>query len=187
MSERKGAKIAFLGVSAACLVGLLACIICDLAINRSLTWSLYVVYSVPFFWLVTLPLIWARRHKIALMLAVFTAGTLPYLYLLDAITPITGWFFPFGLPVAASSLLALWICYAVFRFLPINTFYKSAISLVLIGIGVNLIVDNTLAAFRVTPLLWWEMALDLVIIVAATVALCVFGYKWDRRRAGQTS
>lgn len=175
-------KIAFLGLSIACVLAIVTCLICDLAINKAITWSLYTLYSVPFFWLLMLPLVLLKRHQLLFTLITFTVGALPYLYLLSGITPVTGWYATLGMPVALSCLFALWLSYAVFRFLPVNVFYKSAIALALFGIGVNLIVDVSLAGLRATPLLWWESALDIAIIILATVFLGFIGYRVDHKK-----
>lgn len=185
MKTRSISKLIFYGVSILCLVGIVVCLICDLAINRALTWSLYTVYSIPFFWLLTLPVILTRRHAIVLTLAVLSASSVPYLYLIEKITPMTGWFMPLALPVAASGILAVWLTYGIYRFLPVNIFYKSALVVALIGIGVNLVVDFSLARYLSTPVSWIQITINILIITAVTVTCCYLGYRKGHPKTAQ--
>lgn len=184
-ADRNISKIIFYGVSILCLVGIVTCLICDLAINRALTWSLYTVFSIPYFWLLTLPPTLMKRYKVELTLAVFSIGAIPYLALLDTVTPVAGWFMPFGLPVAAASILAIWLTYVIFRFLPANIFYKTALIVVLFGIGMNLVVDFSLASFLSTPVSWLQMIINLLTTAVITGICVFFGYRRTHPKAAQ--
>jgi len=90
-------------------------------------------------WLMFSPLL-LKKHGIVLALCSLTIFVLPYLFLLEKIVPYKDWFTPLGIPSAATGMLAIWIIFLVFRFLKINLWYKSAITLFVVGVLANLAI-----------------------------------------------
>ena len=136
----KYSKAIFLSFSVACVISIITCIIVDFAINRQITWSAYAILSVPFGWLILSPLV-VKNHGITISLCSLTLFVLPFLFLLDKITPVAGWFAPLGIPSAAVGVPIIWIIYLLFRFFKFNPWYKSAITVFLVGVIGNLVID----------------------------------------------
>ena len=136
----KYSKVIFLSFSVACVISIITCVIVDFAINRSITWSMYPILSVPFGWLILSPLV-VKNHGITISLCAFTLFVLPFLLLLDKITPVASWFTPLGIPSAAVGVPTIWGIYLLFRFFKINAWYKSAVTVFLVGVIGNLLMD----------------------------------------------
>lgn len=129
----------FAGTSAAFLIAALVCWICDMALNKALTWSLLVDSSLVLSWLVLLPLFLARRHPLPLALAVLSAGILPYLYFLRVFlrNPLI---FRLGLPIAPASVLFAWCVYAVCRMLRRRK-WLAASAVLALAVPLDLFID----------------------------------------------
>lgn len=104
----------FAGLSGAFLLAALVCWICDMALNRALTWSLIVCASLTLAWAVLLPLLTLRRTPVPWALAALSAAILPYLYILGDLLEDPR-VFRLGLPIAPAAALYLWGVYAVCR------------------------------------------------------------------------
>lgn len=104
----------FAGLSGAFLLAALVCWICDMALNRALTWSLIVCVSLTLAWAVLLPLLTLRRTPVPWALAALSAAILPYLYILGDLLEDPR-VFRLGLPIAPAAALYLWGVYAVCR------------------------------------------------------------------------
>jgi hypothetical protein len=76
----------------------------DLVVNQRLGWSLYVLVSLGFAWLVsTMPLI--LHGKPWLVFAVLAPALPLFLFLIDVFDGRgIGWFLPYGLPIAGASM-----------------------------------------------------------------------------------
>ena len=48
-------KLYFIIFTTICLIALIICAICDLAISKALTWSLITISAITFTWLILLP------------------------------------------------------------------------------------------------------------------------------------
>lgn len=59
-------KLYFSIFTAICLIAVILCVICDLAISKTLTWSLISISSITFAWLILLPSIMFKKKKLLL-------------------------------------------------------------------------------------------------------------------------
>lgn len=99
--------------SAALLVGIMVCLICDLAISGRLTWSPIPVGSILFAWLIAIPGLLLGKRGIAASLLSLSFFILPYLYLLSRLLKVDA-VFSIGTATSIISLAYLWILYAIF-------------------------------------------------------------------------
>lgn len=104
----------FAGLSGSFLLAAAVCWICDMALNRELSWSLIVCASLALAWVVLLPLLTLRRGPVPGALAALSAAILPYLYILGDLLGEPQ-VFRLGLPIAPLAALYLWGVYAVCR------------------------------------------------------------------------
>lgn len=109
-----------------CFIALGVCGLVDYALNSTLTWSYIPMLSILFGYIVLLPLA-ANKHKIALFLFTVTITILPYLYFLEKVVPIKGWFNSIAIPVTIIGLVGVWATYLICQQLKINNWYKAAI------------------------------------------------------------
>ena len=129
-------KAIFISFSAACILAIITCLIVDFALNRAITWAMYPIITVPFGWLLFTPLL-VRKHGVLLSLCSLTVISLPLLFLLEKITPVSGWFAPVAIPSAVIGTGAIWLIFLLFRFVKISPWYKSAITVFILGVLAN--------------------------------------------------
>ena len=148
VTESKYAKLAFQVISVLFFIAIGVCIIVDFAINKRITWAGYPVISIVFSWVILLPLLLAKRKKVLLSLITSTVATIPFLFLLDSLTPSDSWAYGLGTPIAVIAIVTTWIVLLMFRYLKINYWYKSAVAVFLYGVimspATNFFVDRFL-------------------------------------------
>ena len=96
------------------LIGIVVCLICDLAISGSFTWSLIPVSSIAFAWAVAFPSIILGKKGIIVSLVSLSIFIIPYLFLLSRFIK-TEKVFSVGAVMAATTIVFLWIIAAVFK------------------------------------------------------------------------
>lgn len=159
-----------------CSIAIGVCFIVNFAHDKGITWSAFVLGSVGYAWLTALPLFLAKKHKAFFSLAILPVTTIPFLYLLDQLTPPRSWFAPLALPIAASVILGIWICAAIVRFVKVNKWYLSAALVALFGTFTSLIVTSLVSQFlgeAVSPL---NNIITIFSLVMVSAFLSVIGY-----------
>lgn len=96
------------------LVGIMVCLICDIAISGSVTWSLIPVSSIVFAWIISFPGIILGKRGIIASLISLSIFIIPYLFLLSSFIK-TKEVFSIGGVMAVVSILFLWIIAAVWK------------------------------------------------------------------------
>lgn len=112
------------------LVGILVCLICDRAINGALTWSLIVISSILFGWLVLIPVIKFWNKGVLGSLAAFTILIFPYLIVLNRLLE-TSLLLPIGIRMAVIGIIFLWAVFAMFTLLRKRKWLAAGISVFL--------------------------------------------------------
>lgn len=145
-------------------VALVACLICDAAINRALTWSPVVAASVLLaFCLTNLPLL-VRRERLVCALAGLTVSLFLLFFsvarfLGDAALLST------SATIAAFPLAATWLAALTLRSPRVGGTMKAAVTLVLSGVLVacmNPWVEFVLAGEAVDLRLFWNFEFDVI-------------------------
>lgn len=173
-----------LSISFSCtlLVGMIVCIICDLAISGALTWSRYVISSVIFALLIFVPILKCgcnRRGIFGLLLSV-SVFIIPFLYALGKIVGGNNLVASIGIKTALPSIVYLWCVYAVFRKLRSRRLLAAAVAFLLV-IPLHLIINLILAGILATPVLDGWDALDLSVTFLCAAVLFMI----DRTRHSQ--
>lgn len=171
----KNKKLLFMIFTLTCFVAIGVCLIVNIAINRQITWGTYPLLSIVFGWAVLSPLL-VKKHGIILLLSALTLLTLPYLYLMSKITPVTNWFMPIGLPIAIAGLITLWLLYPLYRYAKINMLYKSAISVFLLGAVSSTVVNYFVNIYLEIEPFTWNIYLNILICIVASAILGILGY-----------
>ena len=83
----KNAVISLL-FSATLLIGIMVCLICNIAISGNLTWSLIPISSIVFVWVVSFPSIILGKKGILISLISLSAFVIPYLFLLSRLIKV---------------------------------------------------------------------------------------------------
>lgn len=154
------------------LVGMVVCIICDLAIAGSLTWSRYVISSILFAWLIFIPVTRHGFHVIGItgLLAAVSVFTIPYLYTLSKIVGGNNLVLSIGIKTALPSIVFLWCVYALFRKLRSRRLLAGALSF-LLAVPLDLTINFILSGILSTPFFDGGDVLDLSIMFLCAVML----------------
>ncbi len=102
----KNAVISIL-FSATLLIGIMVCLICNIAISGNLTWSLIPVSSIVFAWVISFPSIILGKRGILVSLISLSVFVIPYLFLLSSLIKVKE-VFSVGVAMAVASILFLW-------------------------------------------------------------------------------
>lgn len=95
------------------MMAVVACVISDICITKSLSWSLIVILSLAFSWILLLPLFRAKEKIIKKILIVLSAAIIPYLVILSWLLDLPA-VWKLGISISVVSVIGLWCIYAVF-------------------------------------------------------------------------
>ena len=178
-------KISFMLFTLACFIGAGVCLIVDMAINRHVVWSSYPLLSIALGWLVLSPLL-IKKHGLVVSMGAASLLTVPFLYLLNKITPGGDWFQPVGLPSAVIGVAALWAFYCLFRFAKFNLWYKFAVAVFLSAVVVSPAINRFVDIYLQAPTDSLNLVINLFSGVAAAAFLAIMGYASNqKKRKGQ--
>lgn len=116
------------------LIGIIACVIVDFALERRLTWSLIVIGGCIVGYLVTAALVFGGKYRVIKMLLVVSILVIPYLYIIERVanyyepTPIY-WVTSFGVPVSLIWLLFIWLLVLIRKITHINVWLMTGIGI----------------------------------------------------------
>ena len=158
----------FAGLSGSLLLAAVVCWICDMALNRELTWSLIVCVSLALAWVVLLPLLTIRSRPVLWTLAALSAAVLPYLYILGDLLGDPR-VFRLGLPIAPAAALYLWGVYAVCRRHRRRKWYAAGEILQLTA-ALNFAVDIAVYILVPNEMLWGGPLFALALSAACFLA-----------------
>lgn len=162
-------------------VGIMVCLICDLAISGGLTWSLIPVSSIVFAWAVSFPVVLLGKRGIFLSLTALSVFIFPYLFLLSRLLRVKE-VFSIGVVMAVISVLFLWIIAAIFirigktrKFVALGIAFLSAIPFHFI---INAVLSKMISEPRVDV---WDMLTVFLLVLSAFVSF-ICGYAGKLRR-----
>ncbi len=160
------------------LIGIMVCLICDIAISGNLTWSLIPVSSIAFAWAVSFPSILLGKRGIVVSFISLSVFIIPYLFLLSNLIKVKE-VFSVGAAVAVTSIIFLWILAAIFnrvgktrRLIALGISFLLAVPFVII---VNVMVSKMIGepVFDV-----WDMLSVFILLIFAFVSfICDYAKK----------
>ncbi|MDR3309754.1 MAG: DUF6320 domain-containing protein [Oscillospiraceae bacterium] len=107
-------KLSFMIVSVSHLTAIFIVITVNIATEHILTWALYPVLSMFYVWAIAATAILKQKGKLVAAFIVSSALLIPYLYFLERITRIDGWFVRLALPIALIVIAAVWVFFFLF-------------------------------------------------------------------------
>ena len=102
-------------ISVFVFVAIFVCVICNMAIEREMTWLVYPVCSLIFAWGVFGPLIYRGKDYLCLSLGLLSGLILPYLLVLEQWTKSGEWFIPLAVPISVFAVLFIWSIYGIVK------------------------------------------------------------------------
>lgn len=177
-NRKKNVLIALL-FSMTLFIGLMVCLICNIAISGALTWSLIPVSSILFGWVILFPAIISGKKGLITSLISLSIFIVPYLFMLSRLTGVKG-VLSVGTAVAAVSVLFLWIAAVLCRrfwqskkWMIVGTLFLSAIPFLFI-------INAVLAKMISEPLFdVWDL---LVVFILLTLAFSSFICYYARKK-----
>ncbi len=165
--------------SAALLVGIMVCLICNLAISGNLTWSLIPISSIAFAWVISFPGIILGKKGITASLISLSVFIVPYLFLLSSLIKAKE-VFSVGAVMAAVSIVFLWIIAAVFNRVG-ETRKPTALGITfLLAVPFELIVNVMLSKMIAEPVFdVWDMLSVFILLILAFIS---FIYDYARKK-----
>ena len=161
--------------SATLLIGIMVCLICNIAISGNLTWSLIPVSSIIFAWVISFPSIILGKRGIIVSLISLSVFIVPYLFLLGGLLKAKE-VFSVGAMIAVASIVFLWIIVAVFKctrkLVALGTTFLLAIPFMII---VNVILSKMIEepVFDV----WDMLSIFMLLILAFASFICDYAKK----------
>jgi len=175
---------AFLIISMGCIIAAGACAIIDFSIADEFTWSPYPILSIALAWLICTPLL-IKSNSFAKWALPPTLLVLPYLFLLEKMTPFTGWFVNFALPIAALNIIALWLCFFVAKRLLPNGWHFAAALIFINGavfspitalLLINLTGMGSLFSDSVSTIVGLAIFISMLSCLVVAGMLAIIGY-----------
>lgn len=149
------------------LIGIMVCVICNLAISGNLTWSLIPVSSIVFVWVISFPSIILGKKGVVVSLISLSIFSIPFLFLISNLIKVKD-VFSVGAIMAVISIVFLLIVVAIFnrigktkRLIALGTTFLLAIPFILI---INIILSKMIAE---PPLDVWDMLSIFILLILA--------------------
>ncbi|WP_195986112.1 helix-turn-helix domain-containing protein [Clostridium sp. D33t1_170424_F3] len=168
--KRITAELVMTVMTSVFLLAMLVCGICDYALNANLTWSVFPISSIAFVWLVLAPLVWCKKNRVAKAMLSLTVWIVPFLWIIEVNSPVTGWLLPMGVPASVLGLAYLWALCWLFCYTKWNRWSCASIAMLLmpaLDFGLDLVVARALG----TPMEWVQNLLSVLVglLVAAVL------------------
>jgi len=133
-------------ISITFVITIFVCILCDLILNRTLTWSLYPIASCILVWVTLFPLIKLKKHNILGSICIFTFSVIPFLFFIEYACPVKNWVIPLGVPISLISLIYMWISGALLIKSKLRIWYRASI-VILLASPVSYFINNWVSKF----------------------------------------
>ena len=141
-SSRKGIFI----VTVILLFAAGICLIVNYSIDHSFNWSLYPTGALMVVWATLAPLMMMKRYRVLGLFCGLAITLIPFLFLIQWLSPVKGWLMPLALPIALVFLSALAISLLAFSYLQ-NKRYAIAAAIFMFGVVANVAVGKIVNGF----------------------------------------
>ncbi len=169
---RKMRRMTALLLTVIFMIPTLVCPLCDFIITGQFTWSWYVLISVPFAWLVSVPPIILRHNTLLKCTWIDYFSCNAFLLVLNILSsPTQNWYPTLALPITSFILLAVLLFTFLFRKFDIRPLTVVALSLFMLGV-LSIWIECLLIAYNHTGrTLIWSIP---VFISCTAVAVLLF-------------
>lgn len=173
----KNAVISLL-FSVTLLIGIMVCLICNIAISGNLTWSLIPISSIVFVWVVSFPSIILGKKGMLISLISLSVFVIPYLFLLSRLIKVEE-VFSVGVIMAVVSILFLWVIAAIWKRVGKTRKLIALGMIFLLAIPFMVIINVILSRMIVEPVLdMWDMVSIFILLILAFISfICDYAKK----------
>lgn len=173
-------KTVFTILSGMFLIAILVCVICDVAVTKSISWSLYVISSVVYTWFIIAPIFSFKKYRFVISVFCMSVLTIPFLFVIERVSNTSGWLAAIAIPSTLIALVYLWAVCCMFTFTKINRWILSSMAFALVIVFefiINAVVDHALS--QSGPDVWDFFAAICTAVIAASLFL--FGVHSKKR------
>lgn len=127
------------------LTSILICVLCDLLISKTISWSIIPSASIVLAWFVIIPIIRFEKNKWIISLASLSLLLIPFLWIVEQKCNNKGWLLPIAVPISIAVLIYLWGVVYLYCYTKINKWYVSSIIAIFISvldIAVNIVLEQ---------------------------------------------
>lgn len=171
-------SITKISISVTFLLGMLICMICDMAITGSFTWSLYPITAIPFAWLIIIPLFQFEKNKVRISLVSISIFTIPFLFILNKIIGSAKLMLLLGIPISLITIAYMWGIYFLLSIKRAVKWHMAAIS-ILLGIPVSLLINYIVAKCTNQPVINVWNVMSYGILGVASIVLFMIGKRQE--------
>ncbi|OCA82760.1 helix-turn-helix domain-containing protein [Pseudobacillus wudalianchiensis] len=165
--------IAKMTITVICLISILVCMICDVAVSGHLAWSPYPVASMIFVWLIITPLFHFKRNKVRKALFSLSIFIIPFLFALNQIMGGTKLLLPLGIPLSLIVVCYIWVIYLLFTTEKMTRWTLASISIVT-GIPLGITIDSVISKFVNQPIMdVWDLLSYGTLVIAAMITFFI--------------
>lgn len=165
--------------SATLFIGIMVCLICDIAISGNPTWAWIPVSSIVFGWMIFFPSLLLGKKGMIMSVISLSIFTIPYLFLLSHFVKVKE-VFSIGAVMAVASIVFLWIIVAVF--IRIGKTRKSiALGITFLLAILFLFVMNIILSKMIGEPIFdiWDMVSSCILLILAVVSF-LYDYRKER-------
>lgn len=165
-------RIILIIVSLLLFIGAVVCAICDLAISKTLTWSLIPISSIVFVWIILFPIISFGKKGICGSLIVLSISIIPYLYIVNSLIENNEMIFTIGSKMALIGIIYLWCIFALFKILKRR--YRSLGISLLLTIPFCILINFILSKIIAEPIIdIWDIFTIIILIILSCIFLII--------------
>ncbi len=160
------------------LIGIMVCLICNIAISGNLTWSLIPISSIAFAWVISFPSIIMGKRGIIISLISLSVFVIPFLFLLSSLIKVKG-VFSVGVVLAVASIVFLWIIVSVFKHIGKDRKLIALGISFLLAIPFMFIINLILSKMIAEPIhdVWDMLSIFILLILAFVFFICYYAKK----------
>ena len=176
ISRQKRSRIVFPILSAALALPAFICLLVNYCIDQAFTWSIYPLASLLLCFFVLIPIFFLKKHRTLAAHGVLFAALIPYLFIIERMSPTVSWVVPLALPVAALSIGVSAIIVWIVLYTRIDRLIAMAIAFLLSGVGVNLAINEIVVIFVGKRTSNISVIITALCFSAAAIVLAVIGF-----------
>jgi transcriptional regulator with XRE-family HTH domain len=169
----KNKSIVTIVVSLLVLISIFICTLCDLAISKTISWSIIPSSAIVLAWLIIIPIIRLKKNRLMISMISLSIFIIPFLWIIEQNTK-GHWLNSVGIPIAIASLSYLWIDIFIFCYTKLSKYYGLSIAFIILPI-LDIVIDKVLG----------RLAIDYSVIltgVGCTIISIIFFYMGLRDR-----
>ncbi|WDV45829.1 helix-turn-helix domain-containing protein [Clostridiaceae bacterium M8S5] len=128
------------------LIAMLVCSICNIAINKKITWAYYPIGGLIVTWLTVIPHFFVRKYKWLYSLLGFYIASIPYLFIIEYLSNTKGWVTSLAVPIVTIGVVYILVIVMMFMKLHISKWYISSLSMTLF-IAIDYIINRIIESY----------------------------------------